>query len=153
SFVPRLFRNAPGLFYISRVHEQIFSSILVRAEEWGLETAMGTAQILHHGYSSELVRTRRKTERNLRLLEQAVREVPSDANLLMNLGLELSRCDRFDEGLARYEEAFAALSSNPDQQQVPELREALLTQFTSQLMRARRFDDVVRVLHSPVARL
>jgi tetratricopeptide (TPR) repeat protein len=153
SFVPRLFRNAPGLFYVSRVHEQIFSSILARAEEWGLQTAMGTAQLLHHGYSPELVRERRKTERNLHLLEKAVREIPSDANLLMNLGLELVRTGRFGEGLARYEEAFAALSSYPDQQQVPELREALLTQFSSQLMRARRYEDIVRVLRSPVASL
>jgi len=26
SFVPRLFRNAPGIFFRGRIHEQIFSS-------------------------------------------------------------------------------------------------------------------------------
>src|SRR5690606_7038665 len=38
TYVPRLFRNAPGLFYVSRVHEQIFSSVEVRREEWDMET-------------------------------------------------------------------------------------------------------------------
>src|SRR5262249_42101700 len=37
SYVPRLFRNAPGLFYVGRVHEQVFSSIEARRAEWGLE--------------------------------------------------------------------------------------------------------------------
>ncbi len=153
SYVPRLFRNAPGLFYVSRVHEQVFSSVLVRAEEWGLDTALGTARLRHHGYTKAVVADRRKTERNLRLLEQAVDEIPHDANLLMNLGLELVRSGRSSEGLARYEEAFQALSADPDQQKVPELRETLLTQLTAQLLKAGRFDQVVRVLESPVGRI
>ncbi|HWD18472.1 MAG TPA: glycosyltransferase, partial [Verrucomicrobiae bacterium] len=35
SYVPRLFRNAPGLFFLGRVHEQAFSSIQVRCQQWG----------------------------------------------------------------------------------------------------------------------
>lgn len=153
SYVPRLFRNAPGLFYVSRVHEQIFSSLLVRSEEWGLEISLGSAQLRHHGYSAEMVRDRDKTARNLRLLEQAVVEYPDDANLLMNLGLEWVRSGDFDQGLARYEEAFEVLSRRPEQQKVPELRETLLAQLTSHLMRARRFSDVIETLQSPVAKL
>lgn len=153
SYVPRLFRNAPGLFYVSRVHEQIFSSILVRAEEWGLETALGTAQLRHHGYRSEVVRRRGKTERNLALLEVAVQEFPGDANLLMNLGLELVHAGRLDAGLVRYAEALQALNDRPEQAQVPELREALLTQYASHLMKAGRHDDILRLLQSPLARL
>ena len=30
SYVPRMFRNAPGLFYVGRVHEQVFTSVIVR---------------------------------------------------------------------------------------------------------------------------
>src|SRR5271168_4680854 len=51
SFVPRLFRNAPGLFFVGRVHEQVFSSIEVRCREWGLEHRLGCATLLHHGYA------------------------------------------------------------------------------------------------------
>lgn len=153
AYVPRLYRNAPGLFYVSRVHEQVFSSILVRAEEWGLETALGTAQLKHFGYTKELVRERRKVERNLRLLQQAVEEIPNDCSLLMNLGLEQIRSGDFAAGLQRYDQAFAALSAQPANQQTPELRESFLTQYASHLMRAQRHEDVLRALTSPLARL
>ena len=152
AFVPRLFRNAPGLFYVSRIHEQIFSSILVRAEEWGLETALGTAQIKHFGYTEEIVVERQKSQRNLRLLRDAVLEFPDDANLLMNLGLEFVHAGDPESGIAEYERAFQALCDHPEQQRVPELRETLLLQYASALMNARRYSDIVRILESPVAK-
>ena len=55
SFIPRLFRNAPGAFFHGRIHEQVFASLLVHAKKWGLKTALGTAEILHHGYTKEMV--------------------------------------------------------------------------------------------------
>jgi len=152
SYVPRLFRNAPGLFYLGRVHEQIFSSIEVRRAEWGLENKIGEAALIHHGYTAEVVRERNKVERNLQLLEKAVEELPNEPHLLMNLGLELSRSGREAESFARYEEAFQSLSSKPAAEIVPELRETLLAQYCTRLTAAKRLDDTVRVLTSPLAR-
>jgi glycosyltransferase involved in cell wall biosynthesis/FMN phosphatase YigB (HAD superfamily)/cellulose synthase/poly-beta-1,6-N-acetylglucosamine synthase-like glycosyltransferase len=152
SYVPRLFRNGPGLFYLGRVHEQIFSSIEVRRAEWGLENKIGDATLIHHGYTKELVRDRNKIERNLLLLEKAVQELPGEPHLLMNLGLELSRSGREAESFARYQEAFEALSSKPAAEVVPELRESLLTQFCTRLTATKRLDETVRVLTSPLAR-
>jgi len=152
SYVPRLFRNAPGLFYLGRVHEQIFSSIEVRRAEWGLENKIGDATLIHHGYTQEIVRDRNKIERNLQLLEKAVEELPGEPHLLMNLGLELSRSGRESEAFARYEEAFEALSSKPAAEIVPELRETLLAQYCTRLTAAKRQDETVRVLTSPLAR-
>jgi glycosyltransferase involved in cell wall biosynthesis/Flp pilus assembly protein TadD len=152
AYVPRLFRNAPGLFYVSRIHEQVFSSILVRAEEWGLDTALGTAQIQHYGYTKELVKARNKSQRNLRLLREAVQEFPGDANLLMNLGLESVHNGDLESGIDDYERAYQALCAHPEQQRVPELRETLLTQYASALMKAGRYAEIVRILESPVAK-
>ena len=151
SYVPRLFRNAPGLFYIGRVHEQIFTSIEVRRAEWGLENKIGEAVLIHHGYTQEIVRDRNKIERNLLLLEKAVEELPGEPHLLMNLGLELSRSGREAESFARYREAFEAMSSKPAAEIVPELRETLLTQYCTRLIAAKQFEEVVRVLTSPLA--
>jgi len=151
SHVPRLFRNAPGLFYIGRVHEQVFSSIEVRREEWGLENRIGAAKLIHHGYTAEITRDRNKVERNLRLLELAIEELPGEPHLLMNLGLELSRSGREAEALDKYREAFEVLSSKPAKEIVPELRETLLTQFCTRLTAAKRFDEIVRILTSPMA--
>lgn len=152
SYVPRLFRNAPGLFYICRVHEQVFSSVLVRAEEWGMETGHGGPQLLHHGYSKELVRDRDKVQRNLHLLKLALVDFPDDANLLMNLGLELVRSGDLTAGLLQYEAAFRALSSNANAGLVPELRESLLTQYSAHLIKALKDEEVIRVLRSPLAK-
>jgi|DewCreStandDraft_1066081.scaffolds.fasta_scaffold00095_95 glycosyltransferase involved in cell wall biosynthesis/FMN phosphatase YigB (HAD superfamily)/tetratricopeptide (TPR) repeat protein len=152
SYVPRLFRNAPGLFYVGRVHEQVFSSLEVRRAEWGLENRPGDVRLRHHGYRPDVVRDRNKIERNLRLLEQAVRELPEEPHLLMNLGLELARSGRETEALQRYREAFEALARKPAGEVVPELRETLLTQLASRLFAARQYGEVIDVLTSPLAK-
>jgi len=152
SYVPRLFRNGPGLFYLGRVHEQVFSSIEVRRAEWGLENKIGDATLIHHGYTQELVRDRNKIERNLQLLEKAVEELPDEPHLLMNLGLELSRSGREAEAFARYREAFESMSSKPAAEIVPELRESLLSQYCTRLTAAKDVAETIRVLTSPLAR-
>jgi glycosyltransferase involved in cell wall biosynthesis/Tfp pilus assembly protein PilF len=153
SYVPRLFRNAPGLFYVGRVHEQVFSSIEVRRAEWGLDNRIGEAKLLHHGYRPEVTRDRNKIQRNLKLLEIAIQEMTGEPHLIMQYALELSRSGLQGEALGRYREAFDLLSTRPSGEVVPELRETLLTQFSSRLMSARQFDDIVRVLTSPLARM
>jgi glycosyltransferase involved in cell wall biosynthesis len=151
SYVPRLFRNAPGLFFVGRVHEQIFSSLEVRAKEWGLENRLGRAALLHHGYSKELVKSRGKSERNLRLLRLAIEELPGEPNLVMNLGLELIHAGQFDAGLAQYREALRLMSALPARQVAPELRETLLTQLTTHLLGAGRFSEIVELWRQPFA--
>jgi GT2 family glycosyltransferase/glycosyltransferase involved in cell wall biosynthesis/predicted Zn-dependent protease len=153
SYVPRLFRNAPGLFFVGRVHEQIFSSLEVRRQEWGLENHLGAATLLHHGYTADMVQGRNKIERNLRLLERAIEELPNEPNLLMNYGLELIRFGQADAGLEQYWDAFHLMSAMPPQEVVPELRETLLTQLCTHLMARNQFQKIIDVLHSPLARL
>jgi glycosyltransferase involved in cell wall biosynthesis/FMN phosphatase YigB (HAD superfamily)/tetratricopeptide (TPR) repeat protein len=151
-FVPRLFRNAPGIYYYSRIHEQVFPSLVECGKKWGLITAVGTAQLLHHGYAKEIVRDRNKVERNLHLLRLAVQEFPGEPNLQMNLGLELVRSGDLPTGLSHYREAFRLMSAQPPAGIVPELREVLLTQFTRHLHKARAHDEIVQTLNSPLAK-
>ncbi len=152
SFVPRLFRNAPGLFYVGRIHEQVFSSVEVRRQEWGLDNKFGKATLIHHGYTQAITQQRSKVERNLRLLEKAVEELPDEPNLLLNLGLELVRAGRLPEGLQRYQEAFNAAVALPAAQLTPEIREALLTQFSTQLLKTKEHGAVIQLLTGPLAR-
>jgi Tfp pilus assembly protein PilF len=153
TYVPRMFRNAPALFYVGRVHEQVFSSVEVRCAEWGLANRIGDATLIHHGYTEAMMRDRNKVERNLRLLERAVEELPGEPHLLMHLGLELTRSGRAAEGLERDLEAFEILSAKPAREVVPELRETLLMQAAAHMTAAKRFDEVARVLTSPLAEL
>jgi glycosyltransferase involved in cell wall biosynthesis/tetratricopeptide (TPR) repeat protein len=152
SYVPRLFRNAPGLFFVGRIHEQVFSSIQVRCQQWGLKHQLGKTALLHHGYTGEVMASRNKIERNLRLLEQAVEEMPEEPNLIMSLGLELVRSGKLEAGLERYWEAFRLLSALPATEVTPELRETLLTHLTTHLMAAKRFSDIVQLWEVPFAK-
>ncbi|HEY5234454.1 MAG TPA: glycosyltransferase [Verrucomicrobiae bacterium] len=152
SFVPRLFRNAPGVYYFGRIHEQVFPSLLSLGKPWGLHVGFGTAQLLHHGYTKEMVRDRNKIARNLNLLRQAVEENPADANLMMNFGLELVRSDDLAGGVVKYRQAFELMSAQSAVEVAPELREIFLTQFTCQLYKIRAYEEVVRVLNSPLAK-
>ncbi len=152
SYVPRLFRNAPALFYVGRVHEQVFTSIEVRRNEWGLENRLGKTTLLHHGYTKEVVADRNKIERNLRLLMLAVEELPDEPNLIMSLGLELVRSGQLDAGLEQYWRAFTLMSALPAAQVVPELRESLITQLATHLVSARRFSEIAQLLQTPFAK-
>lgn len=152
SYIPRLFRNAPGLFYICRVHEQVFSSVETRRLQWNLENRLSKGTVRHHGYQEAVVKSRDKVARNLRLLELAVEEWPNEPNLLMSLGLELTRSGQLGAGIEQYAEAFYILSQKPAAEVAPELRETLLSQFTTQLMANRQFGDIVQVLNSLLAK-
>ena len=150
--VPRLFRNAPGAYYYTRIHEQVFPSLVQLGKAWGMKTAIGTEELLHHGYTKEIIRDRDKIGRNLKLLRQAVVEFPNDANLQMNLGLELVHSDDLPAGLVHYREAFRLMSAQAPSEVTPELREVLLTQFTCHLYKVRAHDEIVQALNSPLAK-
>jgi glycosyltransferase involved in cell wall biosynthesis/Tfp pilus assembly protein PilF len=152
SQVPRLFRNAPALFYVSRVHEQVYASLETRRQQWGLDNRFGQARLLHHGYQAEVVKSRDKVNRNLRLLELANEEFPNDVNLLMNLGLELWKAGQPDWAVRSYDRAFQVMIRRPYEETPPELREVLMTQFTSHLLQLKRYDDVVNLLTAGAVR-
>ncbi len=150
--VPRVWRNAPGLFFYGRVHEQVFPSVLVKCEAWHMETRLGTTTLRHHGYDPEVVKERNKVARNLALLRRAVQELPGEPNLEMNLGLELVRSGCLLEGLDHYRLAFSQLTELPMKDVVPELRESLLTQYVCHLHTAQEVAELLRVLESRTAR-
>ena len=150
-YVPRLFRNAPGLFYVGRIHEQAFSSIEACCRQWGLKHELGHAALLHHGFTIEVLASRNKVERNLRLLQRSIEEEPGEPNLLMHLGLELVRSGKLEAGLDRYWEAFRLISARPIATVAPEWREEFLTQLATHLMAARRFSDIVGLWETPFA--
>ncbi len=149
--VPRLFRNVAGARYVGRIHEQVFPSLLAATKAAGQTAKLGRARLLHHGYSAALTRERDKVARNLQLLVKAVAERPHDANLRLNLGLERVRSGDLDGGLRDYAEAFRMLAAAPPAEVSPELRETLLTQYGTYLLRAGRLADVEALFATPLA--
>ena len=152
NYVPRLFRNAPGIHFVGRIHEQAFSSVEALRKSFGMANKIGSVKLKHHGYDKAVKKSRDKITRNLRLLDRALRETPEDPNLLMNLGLELLNSGQREEGLASYRRAFRSLSTRLPERISPEVREALLTQLTTHLLASRRGEEIVQTLESPLAR-
>lgn len=150
-YVPRLFRNAPGIVYAGRIHEHPFASVQKLQLEWGLDNRLGKALIRHHGYADQVVKDRSKVQRNLRLLELAVQEQPDDPGLLMSYGLDLVRSGQLDAGLEEYGKAMKIIGAQPPGAVSPELRERLVTLFTTHLITAQRFQSVVDLSTTPVA--
>ena len=77
--------------------------------------------------------------------------MPHEPNLLMSYGLELVRAGKLDQGLDHYGKAFRLMSALPAAQIIPELRETLLTQFSTQLLKAKDFGATAELLRSPLA--
>jgi GT2 family glycosyltransferase/glycosyltransferase involved in cell wall biosynthesis/Flp pilus assembly protein TadD len=151
-YVPRLFRNAPAVFFVGRIHEEIFSSLEAHADKWGMQSALARTALLHHGYKPEVVASRSKIERNLRLLKRAVEELPGEPNFVMNLGLELIRSGEFEEGLQKYRDAVHLTSLLPPGKATPEFCESLLTQLTTNLLGAARYNEIVELWQQPFPR-
>jgi len=80
----RLFRNIPKHRYSGRIHERVAPAV----ESAGGKTGLMSTVIHHHGYRPEVVQSRGKRERNVRLLNDELREKPDDAYTLYHLGNE-----------------------------------------------------------------
>lgn len=151
AYVPRLFRNAPGLFFVGSIHEQIHASVLWRCQQWGMEATLGTATIVHHGYQEHIVRQRGKIKRNLAMMEAVINDHPNEPALLMNYGLDLVNDGQLQLGLEKYRQAMRAMEAQPLGQVAPEVRERLLTLFGCHLSFDRRYEELAAVMTSRLA--
>ena len=138
---------------LSRPHSRAgFPKFAAALQKLGLENRAGHggnfASRLHQGNGARPQQDRTQFE----IAAPGDRRKSADVNLLMNLGLELVRSDDLAAGVEKYREAFQMMSAQPPGELVPELREVLLTQFTSQLYKIRAHDEVVECLNSPLAR-
>ena len=152
SYVPRLFRNAPGLCFIGRVHEQVFTSVIVRQNQWQMESPMGTTLLMHYGYDPEVKKEKNKVKRNLDLLERAVLEMPDEPSLLMNFGLDLINDGELERGLEQYRKAVTLLEPCDAKDVLPEVRERLVTMYVFHLLGAEHYAEAIEVATSRLAR-
>ncbi len=151
SFVPRLFRNAPGICFIGRVHEQAFSSVLAQGRRWGMGLSLGKATIMHHGYSPEIKQSKDKVKRNLRLLEMALEEFPDEPALLMNHGLDLYNDSQVEKAIGQLGRAAEVMELMDANTVLPEVRERLVNTYASILLQAEQHEDLLKFAESKVA--
>lgn len=106
-FNPRLFPRHPNVGYSGRVHN-CFGSLNRGGEKSGRDGEEELAkdfdlvkcnglEIVHLGYDQAIYAERKKVERNLTLLEAAVREEPEVSRYRFYLGREYLNLGRYDE--------------------------------------------------------
>lgn len=87
----RLFRNLPGVAYENVIHEQVTPSLVRIGAEQGLALSTCELEVEHHGYSTEVIDSRNKNERNERLFRKQLEKTPSDIYCLYKYGDFLRR--------------------------------------------------------------
>ena len=151
-FIPRLTRNAPGIHFVGTIHEQMFSSVLIRAEEWGMEGGFGETEIEHYGYADEIKKSRNKAERNISLLEKALEENPREPTLLMSYALDLFNRGDIEMALEKLRESFDLVKEYPAIALAPEVRERLISVYLNLLLQAEMYDELIEVANSQLAK-
>ena len=151
SYVPRLFRNSPGVMFYGCVHEGVLSFIEKICSSWKLSIDFCNLKILHHGYNSTVMQEKNKIQRNHDLLRKAIMDNPNEFYFHMQLGLELRRMGEKEESFQEYADALRLAETIAIKKITPEVREMLLTQYSAFLTAERRFIEVIKVLTGVLA--
>ncbi len=96
----RFFPNSPRIRYVSPVHE----FVTLDGKPTGLDAKMSSLSITHHGYLSEIVKLRKKSERNLELVKTATENAPDEPFNWYNLGTTSLLCGDMAGAIAAFEE-------------------------------------------------
>lgn len=148
-YVPRLFRNAPGIRFEDRIHESVTRTVSSLCHGWGMGLGLSRVRLIHHGYSPEVIQEKGKISRNHELLDRAVREDPSNATMQMQLGNEYLRMGRMDDAFRHLFVAVELCAQAPEL--IPDSVESLLTLLGTNLLKEERFSEVEALLAGPLA--
>ena len=98
----RVFRNAPGLRYVGRIHEFITS---IDGTHFHFVDAVNELSIYHTGYGKAESIEKIKSGRNLRIIEKEIEENPDDYRMLGYLGDEYFSMQDLEKARATYQKS------------------------------------------------
>lgn len=111
---PRLFRNLPGVRFEGRIHEQVSPSIA----RIGGTISPSEIRVHHTGYHGAWIDLPAKRQRNIRLLEQQLRDRPNDPSAHFHLGEVYALEGRVGEAIACYRAALSVPGFPPTNRSV-----------------------------------
>ncbi len=152
NYVPRLVRNAPGICFLGKIHETIHASAIVIMRQWGMEQAMGKTLIYHHGYAPEELARKNKVKRNLAIYEDALRELPDDASIMMNYAHDLHHNGQSDKALEMNEKVLAIFEGNKKEHITPEVREQFIHNYGVFLAQQLKMKELSQLMATRTAR-
>ncbi|WIV19070.1 glycosyltransferase [Paenibacillus polygoni] len=105
-YVCRLFRNDPEIKFSGSIHEQIASAVQAKP---GQQLKRCDLEIIHYGYLTHIIEQKNKTERNLRLIKEALAADSKNRELLYALGTEYFQQADYSQALPIFEPLLASL--------------------------------------------
>ena len=105
----RLFRNTPKIRYYRRIHEQIGYT---DGRDMKLANADEKVAFFHDGYAGEALEEKKRSRRNLRLLEQELAEHPQDREVMGYLGDEYLGYGEQEQALLWYRRSVEHMPSS-----------------------------------------
>ena len=152
NYVPRLFRNAPGLHFIGKIHETIHASVLVVMRQWNMEQTIGNTKILHHGYKPEELARKNKVKRNLALYDGALEELPDEPSIMMNYAHDLNHDGQNDRAHQIYKKILDILEQYQKEHITPEVREQFIHNYGVFLAQHLKMKELSEVMNTRTAR-
>ncbi|MBP2637371.1 MAG: glycosyl transferase family 2 [Firmicutes bacterium] len=104
----RLFRNRREYRFRGIIHEQVLNSILEKDRNAKIDIAHDVT-IYHYGYLDSQIREKDKINRNLKILEQQIKDFPEDRYVQYQYGLDLYRAERYGESIEMLKKSLAGL--------------------------------------------
>jgi glycosyltransferase involved in cell wall biosynthesis len=152
NYVPRFFRNAPGLYFIGKIHETIYASLIVVGEQWNMDQGMGYTKILHHGYQPDQIKIKGKIKRNLEIYEDALAELPDEPSILMNYAHDLNHDGQTEKAYEIFKKIHRILEQHKTEDITPEVREQFVHNYGVFLAQEHKMEDLVEMMFSRTAR-
>jgi len=152
NYVPRLVRNAPGLYFIGKIHETAYASMLVLAGQWNMKQGMGKTKILHHGYLPDELKRKGKLKRNLALYEDALAELPDEPSIMMNYAHDLNHDGQAEKAYEIYKKIHEILEQHKTEDITPEVREQFIHNYGVFLAQEYKMKELAVLMFSRTAR-
>lgn len=130
---PRIYRNVPEIRYHHRIHEQLLY------DGKPIDTEETDVQIIHLGYTDEIVKKKNKKARNIRLLQEELRTNPKDGFMHFNLGNELMKANELKKALKHYQVAHKETMNST-------IKTASILQITKALYQLKEYNQALMVL-------
>jgi glycosyltransferase involved in cell wall biosynthesis len=105
----RMFKNKVEYKFNGRVHEQIKPSIMQNKQNIIKDSKL---TILHHGYRRDLPGRKKKTLRNIKLLQKDLEEAPHNSFINYNLGISYFMIHNFKKSIEHYQIALENLNKD-----------------------------------------
>ncbi|NRD79494.1 glycosyltransferase [Bacillus sp. BRMEA1] len=136
----RIFRSRPQYYFKGPIHEDILPSILehdVSKESIG---AIEVAKIIHYGYLPEIQQQKQKAQRNLNILQSALRDNPNQPYYKYHLGLTYEQMGNNQEAVSFIQRALNEVDTNTS------FRPTMVKDLAKILIKIGKYDTVISFL-------